>query len=312
MSYRKLPGQLRGIFRGASTWLGADHLLAVRSLRFREEYKRFYLRDVQAIAVARKPRFHLSTRAIGIALLWLCASLYFRAGMDAYAIPLAGIGLVAAWIYVSASCSCVCRIYTAVSREELPSVYRTWTARKFLAEVESRIAEVQGPIDANWSGLVETPGEAPATLTPAPQEAARVMSPAPAAAAPMAALQWFSAILFADAMLRLVSFAANSRALAWTLWAMTLARAGMAISMLIRRQHAKLQKLAIVILIASAGLFYFQQVAMSVGAAMRAQRSIPFGLGNEASLLLYRIDIGANVILDIAGLLIIARAKRKS
>ena len=42
-------------------------------MRFREEYKRYQLRDIQAIAIAQRPRFHISTRAFGIAILWLIA-----------------------------------------------------------------------------------------------------------------------------------------------------------------------------------------------------------------------------------------------
>src|SRR5580658_7114351 len=61
--YRKLPGKRRGFLNVSSVWAGPDHLLLVRGSRFREEYKRFYYRDVQAIAVARGPRFHLSTRS---------------------------------------------------------------------------------------------------------------------------------------------------------------------------------------------------------------------------------------------------------
>src|SRR3989442_15718054 len=92
--YRKLPGHRRGILRGASVWMGPDHLLAVRSMRLREEYKRFYLRDVQAIAVARKPRYHISTRAIVIGVLWLSAYLYFRTVIDSYVLLAVGVWLV--------------------------------------------------------------------------------------------------------------------------------------------------------------------------------------------------------------------------
>src|SRR5580693_8033557 len=60
--YRKLPCKRRGFFNVSTVWAGPDHLLLVRGSRFREEYKRFYYRDVQAIAVARAPRFHVSTR----------------------------------------------------------------------------------------------------------------------------------------------------------------------------------------------------------------------------------------------------------
>src|SRR5580704_15159324 len=74
--YRKLPGRRRGFIQKSSVWAGPDHLLLVRGSRFRDEYKRFYYRDVQAIAVARAPRFHISTRAAAIAFAcWVAAAL---------------------------------------------------------------------------------------------------------------------------------------------------------------------------------------------------------------------------------------------
>ena len=66
--YRKLPGTRRGFIQKSSVWAGPDHLLLVRGSRFRDEYKRFYYRDVQAIAVARAPRFHVSTRLAATAV----------------------------------------------------------------------------------------------------------------------------------------------------------------------------------------------------------------------------------------------------
>jgi hypothetical protein len=127
--YRKLPGRLRGLIRGASVWMGPDHLLAVRSTRFREEYKRFYLRDVQAIVVANAPRFHVSAPAILLAVAWLIAFLVYlpMGGVFPWAGPVfltGGAVMVGLWLYLSAAASCRCRIHTAVSREDLPSIYR--------------------------------------------------------------------------------------------------------------------------------------------------------------------------------------------
>ena len=156
--YKRLPGCRRGILRGASVWLGPDHLLLIRSWRFREEYKRYYLGDIQAIAVAAAPRFHLSTRSIWIAIIWLIAISIATARGISWAVILLWVvaaALVGAWIYISASCSCVCRIYTAVSGDDLPSVYRSWTARKFMASVEPLIAGAQGPIGEGWAEAVE-------------------------------------------------------------------------------------------------------------------------------------------------------------
>jgi hypothetical protein len=149
--YKKMPGRRRGFIKGSSLWMGDDHLLLVRSMRFREEYKRFHLRDVQAVAVARAPRFHISTPMFGLVILYAIAYAVVR-GFLARELPFlwaAAAILVASWVYISAWCSCRCRIYTAVSSDELPSVYRTWTARRFLARLEPRIAEVQGAVQGN-------------------------------------------------------------------------------------------------------------------------------------------------------------------
>jgi hypothetical protein len=122
--------------------MAADHLLLVKSIRFREEYKRFHLRDVQAIVVARAPRFHVSTRSMGIAALWWFVSV-FMLRLFGFTVPfwIGAAVLVSAWVIVSAAYSCRCCILTAVSRDDLPSIYRTWTARRFLRKVEPRIAE---------------------------------------------------------------------------------------------------------------------------------------------------------------------------
>jgi hypothetical protein len=154
--YRKLPGHRRGFIWGASVWLGADHLLLVRSTRFREEYKRYQLRDIQAIVVAKASRFHISTRSAAIAALWMIAYVTTRGAESVTGIPFATIfgilaaALLLAWLVISAAFSCRCRIYTAVSGDELPSLYRTWTAHQFLSQVEPLIQQAQGTLDASW------------------------------------------------------------------------------------------------------------------------------------------------------------------
>ncbi len=168
--YRKLPGTLRGFLNRSSVWAGPGYLLLVRGSRFTEEYKRFYFRDVQAIAVARAPRFHVSTRmafAAGIlAALWFAARL--KGGSYALpAIEALAVALVAVWIYVSAAQSCLCRIYTAVSGDQLPSIYRMWTARKFLAAVEPLIAQTQGVVERAWAAAAEEREVGPAFLAAA-------------------------------------------------------------------------------------------------------------------------------------------------
>jgi hypothetical protein len=180
-SYERLPGRRRGFIRGASLWLGDDHLLLVRSMRFREEYKRFHLRDIQAIVVARTPRIHVSTRAFGLVILYAIAYGIVR-GFYARELPYlwaAAAIAVAVWLYISLWDSCRCRIYTAVSSDDLPSIYRTWTARRFLSRVEPRIAEVQGAVQENWAEAVEerNVGAPPSVFPPEQPGAAPAHAP---------------------------------------------------------------------------------------------------------------------------------------
>jgi len=155
--YKRLPGRKRGIFHGASLWLGDDHLLAVSGWRFTEDYKRYYYRDIQALVVTRE-------RRLVMPLPWVVAVL--AAGVTAWVASARSVSwlaegcgelLVVLALYlliVSLWQSCRCRIQTAVSREELPSLYRVWSARKAVAILEGRIGEVQGMLVEGWMASI--------------------------------------------------------------------------------------------------------------------------------------------------------------
>jgi hypothetical protein len=176
--YRRLPGRRRGLVSGASLWMGSDHLLLVKSAWFREEYKRFYLRDIQAIVVAPCARFYVSTPLLIFVVVWLFSGLFMAAWPDSVARGW-GIGLAAmllAWLAVSIAGGCRCRLYTAVSKDDLPSIFRTWTARRFLRHVEQRIAQVQGTVDASWTEAERT-SAGPTVAAMAPPEPPRRAAP---------------------------------------------------------------------------------------------------------------------------------------
>jgi len=179
--YRKLPGRRRGFVFSASLWTGADHLLSVRNARFQEQYKRFYFRDIQAIVITKAARWTISAPMLTAVLLLLIALLFvhvLRPVWDGW-IWLLLAALAAAWIYLSLAQSCTCRLYTAVSREDLPSLYRMWTARKALAELERRIAEAQGVFTEDWAEAADLHA-----LGPAQAEGREAFAGHPAAAAP--------------------------------------------------------------------------------------------------------------------------------
>jgi hypothetical protein len=274
--YRKLPGHRRGLFRGASVWLGPDHLLLVRSMRFREEYKRYQFRDIQAIVVAQTKRFHISTRAIGIAILWFILSLFLwtRANWGPVLMIAVAVLLFAAWVIVSGFFSCQARIHTAVSRDDLPSLYRKWTARRFLREVEPRITAVQGTVQ-DWAEEIEHRDIGPEPFRPPPHGVAP--PPMPPARARTLTSDFLIACLLADALW-------NALPLRVPPWlrtagqAMALLLTLIAILVVVQRYRgiisSAMQKLAVAVLIAVGLMYYVRPIVagMIVGAvAGRAQ-----------------------------------------
>jgi hypothetical protein len=153
VSYRKLPGDFRGILRRNSLWIGDDHLLVIDSSRFSETYKRFYLRDIQSIIVRRTPRFMVPYYWFLMAAVALIALLIglnpFRESFFWPAITL--LAGVAVYLYVASMFqSCTCHLVTRVNKVELPSLFRRWSARHFVDIMTPRIVAAQGELPADW------------------------------------------------------------------------------------------------------------------------------------------------------------------
>ncbi|HXN45611.1 MAG TPA: hypothetical protein VN893_03160 [Bryobacteraceae bacterium] len=166
MKYKRLPGGRRGFFRQASLWLGDDHVLAVTGWRFTEDYKRYYYRDIQALALARTPRWAVTLPWFFVALVLFLVALVARAGEVAWLPDVCWalvVALAVAWLFVSLQASVRCTIQTAVSREELPSLFRFWSSERAIRILGDRIAQVQGTLVAGWTAHVrEVAVEAPA------------------------------------------------------------------------------------------------------------------------------------------------------
>jgi hypothetical protein len=344
--YRKLPGTRRGFIQKSSVWAGPDHLLLVRGSRFRDEYKRFYYRDVQAIAVARAPRFHVSTRAAAIAFgCWAAAAvvqfLVRRAsGLQLFGViytplvvyggilVLAGLILAIIWAYVSGKESCRCRIYTAVSGDELPSVYRLWTARKFLAEVEPLIAQTQGTIAGEWAAAAEertvgpplgggapwvapsvAPSGAPGGIPTAAMHPVEPGQAGPPRRAPVTDL--FLASLFADAVVKLAPLppALNS----WLPYTMPLLTIAGGVAVIVSHHRGRLKtgmnRVAVASLVAFGLLYYVQVLSAGIAAGVTAAKTgkqtsaVPFPRSKVAQ----QAGAGFDAILVIVGLIVSLR-----
>ena len=303
--YRKLPGSRRGILSGSSVRMGPDHLLLIKSQRFREEYKRFYFRDVQAIAVADAPRFHISSRAVAIAALWLMAfpfaigvsrGLSYLRGGGVSLTPwlwLIAAALVAAWALISAKGSCVCRLYTAVSADPLPSVYRRWTAKKFLALVEPRIREAQAALEGGWAEAIEErrvgpevarlPVHAPYSLFGA---APLVEAPPPEGRRRSAACFVFLAALLGEAAVELATLASAIPAVVWIMMGLLAVQTVAAVFLFFQRYRGTLrpgmEKVALAKLVWMLALLYMNMFSAGV---QGAAKGVPVTLDREAAWL---------------------------
>jgi hypothetical protein len=298
-------------------------LLLIRGSRFREEYKRFFYRDVQAIAVARAPRFHLSTRSglVAAILAILSPALFFGSlitGSGPLALAIAGLGvaLVAVWIYISAAESCRCRIYTAVSSDDLPSVYRAWTARKFVSEVELLIARTQGTIEGDWAAAAETRAVGPASASAvALEEGAPVSSKPPRR---VLASDLFLISLVTDALARLVPLPGALGT--WLPFAMELLTVAAAVAVIVQynRGHLRsgMHRVAVASLLAFGTLFYVQSFTVGITASLTAAKTgkRTTAMAYTPSRLTQEVGAGFDAILLIVGLLVSLRqdAERRS
>jgi hypothetical protein len=304
-TYKKLPGSRRGVVFSASLWAGADHLLSVKSAKFQEQYKRFYFRDIQAIVVTRAPRWVVSTPVLAAAVLLLAGVLIVRALLPVLAdwlwLPLAALSGV--WLYISLAQSCICRLYTAVSREDLPSVYRMWTARKALPELEEHIAKVQGVFTEKWAEAAEMRALGP--VDPASRHAPAGRPPVPAARSRTWVTDIFLASLLADAVATVYLMRAPISWLQNVSVALTVVQVATAIGIFVQKHRGILrsgmQRLAVVALLFIGGVTYAQTIADTMTAAL-AGRSGPLAMRARArSGIVQPIYSGGAALLAIAG-----------
>jgi len=304
--YRRLPGRKRGVGSSASLWMGSDHILLVKSGWFREEYKRFYLRDIQAIVVAPGARFYVSRAMVGFAVIWLFAMAFLPASAK-LAWELGIVAMVAAWLAISVGWSCRCRLYTAVSKDDLPSLYRTWTARRFLREIQPRIDDVQGLVDAGWiEAERSTAGPTPAAMaevSPPPQGSKRAHT--------------LAADLFVLSLLVGSAVGLGTMHATYTGWfqvntGLTLLQLAGAVAVLVQYSRGILvramQRVAIAALVLIGVTFYAQTFTYSFNAANGAFLAKGVGMGAPRPVIaVHEATDGVGLLLGFIGAAIILR-----
>jgi len=219
--------------------------------------------------------------------------------------------LLAAWIYISAACSCRCRIQTAVSRDELPSIYRTWTARRFLAQVEPRIVAVQGVLEGNWAASMET---AAGPLKEQPQASPVESAVEPGIRAPKRNIvtDLLVAVLLADALFNFATLHSTGTRFQWAMFGFNFAEVAAATVILVQHHRKRLgrgmQRLAISTLAAMGILYYLRPLAAGVLAGVQSTAQRPPAPVNPNAFMnnvIFReIDMGVTLALGLAGLAI--------
>jgi hypothetical protein len=152
MSYHRLSGKKRGFYSQRSLWLGADHLLAVDSTGYSENYRRFYFKDIQAVITRKSARGKI-WNVIWAVLTGLTALLVVILIKKPYTLPPFVFGgalcvafLAALLINVLRGPTCICHIRMPFAVHELPSLRRFKHVRKMLDELRPLVQRYQGVV----------------------------------------------------------------------------------------------------------------------------------------------------------------------
>jgi hypothetical protein len=170
--YRRLPGRPFTPIGVSSFWNGPDHLLLVETAFFRERYKRFYYKDIQAVIMHRNSLHRVWTA------LWSALSLLF--GVIAYLVEgtpytsgtLLAICLSALAVNLLLGPCCMVFLQTAVQRQRLRTLRRVRTAAKAMDRIKVLVEAQQGSWEKEKSIKVHGKQSGAETMSPRMQTTA--------------------------------------------------------------------------------------------------------------------------------------------
>jgi len=148
MNYKKIAGSRRGLGQWHTLWLRDDHLLAVQSTGYSEEYARYYLKDIQAIVSRRTVAGKVWNAALGLLLvLSVIAALSTEdPGLKVLAGILGGTFLLFLLWNLFRGPTCRCHVVTPLGVEELPPLDRIKSVKKALDRLCPLVVVLQGEI----------------------------------------------------------------------------------------------------------------------------------------------------------------------
>lgn len=176
-NYRPLPGRTATFVSIYRLYEGPDHLLLVRTTWFREDYRRFFYRDIQAVITRptqrRRDYTYIWGALTGTAALPTVASFMAAVPVLPWGLltltAVLATGFVVNWLRGP---TCECHLQTAVQCEALPGMTRQRRVDTLLTRLRARIAGTQGTAPGNRA----EPEVSPAA-TPSPADLPPVLAP---------------------------------------------------------------------------------------------------------------------------------------
>ncbi len=161
---KKLGG--RGYLGRVSYWLGVDHLLVVEVTNYNERYRRFYLRDLQAVIVQRNRNRMWGNIVAGVmAIVPALGTLALLSDGEYAGAALVGgiLALFGVFMLVNTLRGPMCSVHlrTAVQTQKLANINR-WRRAEFLIETLTPLVQ---SLQASAS---EAPSPNPATVSNPP------------------------------------------------------------------------------------------------------------------------------------------------
>ncbi len=163
-----------------SLWLAGDHLLSVINENYCENYKRFYLKDIQALLI------HRTSAGMLLNIVFACGAALFlalfgSAMLDNWSLVAKLIHASIAVLFIIALLSnwlrgptCACYVKTAVQTDCLYAIHRFRSGMRIIMSLKNSIEQIQGVIAVqelqNYAPHLPDPQNAP-TIPHQPSQA---------------------------------------------------------------------------------------------------------------------------------------------
>jgi len=301
--YRRLPGRAFSPISRDSLWLAEDHLLSVQSNRFSETYRRYYFRDIQAIAIQRTaPITPLTYVAGAVAAAFLAPGVLFEFQRTFLWIA-GGLFLALTLALIALGPTCSCYIQTAVSRDRLGSLRFIRTAERALGVLQPHIDQVQGQVTEDMVAVPSGPPPLPA----------RPLQPPALPGRKVPETGWGYEFLFTvfllDSLHSYLGLTQRGLAMDIAAWAILITEIACILWLMVRQRRFEVpvavQVVVILALIATAGFTYAVNILSAVSKQLRTGAT-----GYLGFVPLHITAVAVYGVLGLAGLILITRHRQ--